>query len=192
MSQTDVHEDYEDTLETPSSNTPQGTFSTTDASTSQPQKKRRLDESSSVTISDFNQAKFKVLKKLNIQLTRTKHHISYLTKCDKSKIIPRSLRVNLIPQVPVINSVLQLKWEEAQLNFGHTLTKILLEYWDNRQQSILSEIESIMDVIKQGTTEDEVSHITDVIGRITISIERELSTKRKQVPTDKSPNVNRF
>ena len=179
MSQTDVHEDYEDTLETPSTNTPQGTFSTTDASTSQPQKKRRLDEISSVTISDFNQAKFKILKKLNIQLTRTKHHISYLTKCDKSKIIPRSLRVNLIPQVPVINSELQLKWEEAQLNFGHTLTKILLEYWDNRQQSILSEIESIMDVIKQGTTEDEVSHITDVIGRITISVERELSTKRK-------------
>ena len=190
MSQTD--ENFEDTLEPPSTSTSQATLLSSNNSTFQPQKKRRLDDSSAVSISDYNQAKFRVLKKLRIQLTRTKRHINYLTKCDKDKIVPRSLRVNLIPQVPVINSVLQLKWEEAQLNFVYSLTKILLEYWGNRQQSILSEIESIMGVIKENTTEDEISHITDIIGRITISVERELSNKKKSVPTEKGRTENRF
>ena len=108
MSQTDIHENFEDTLEPPSTSTSQATLLSSNNSTFQPQKKRRLDDSTAVSISDYNQAKFRVLKKLRIQLTRTKRHINYLTKCDKDKIVPRSLRVNLIPQVPVINSVLQL------------------------------------------------------------------------------------
>ena len=49
-----------------------------------------------------------------------------------------------------------------------------------------------MGVIKENTTEDEISHITDIIGRITISVERELSNKKKSVPTEKGRTENRF
>lgn len=90
-------------------------------------KKRKIDEMEKPMNSQNNIAKFKVLKKLIIQLTRTRHHIEYLEKSEQSKSIPKPLRVNLTPQVPVINSTLSLKWEEAHLNFGHSLTKILLE-----------------------------------------------------------------
>ncbi|MCG8076368.1 MAG: hypothetical protein JAY75_09030, partial [Candidatus Thiodiazotropha taylori] len=117
--------------------------------------------------------------------TRTNHHITYLNKCLRSKNIPKSLRVNLTPQVPVVNSYLQLKWEEAQQDFGLTLTRILLEYWENRQKSINEEIQVILDIIKQHTQEEELEYMTSIIDRITLSIERDLSTRK--TPNQTSP-----
>ena len=43
-------------------------------------KKRKISETHLNTISESDQAKFKVLKKLHIQGTKTNHHISYLTR----------------------------------------------------------------------------------------------------------------
>ena len=71
-------------------------------------KKRKLDDITPQTISENNITKFKVLKKLNIQLTRTEHHINDLKRCHNQRSIPKSLRLNLTPQVPVVNSALQL------------------------------------------------------------------------------------
>ena len=148
-------------------------------------KKRKLDEFTPQTISEPNINSFKVLKKLNIQLTRTNHHCNYLSKCQRTKTIPKSLRVNLTPQVPVVNSYLQLKWEEAQHTFGLTLTSILLDYWDSRKKAIQDEITVIMDIIKENTTEPELEYMTTVIDRITTNIERDLSTKK---PPNPGPN----
>lgn len=53
-------------------------------------KKRKIDDEDKPVISQHNIAKFKVLKKLNIQLTRTKHHIDYLDRCEQTKSIPKS------------------------------------------------------------------------------------------------------
>ena len=119
-----------------------------------------------------------MLKKLNIQLTRTNHHINYLKKCELSKTIPKSLRVNLIPQVPVISSTLHLKWEEAQLNFGLTLTSILLEYWENRQKSISDEIDVIVDIIKKNTDSEEIEFMTSIVERINLNVEKTLTSKK--------------
>lgn len=148
-------------------------------------KKRKFDTITEQTISETNIAKFKVLKKLNIQLTRTDHHINYLKKCDRLKSIPKSLRINLTPQVPVVSSALQLKWEEAILNFGLTLTNILLEYWENRRKHIKDEIESILDIIKENTEAEEIEYMTSIIDRITISIEKNLSTQKTPTTDNK-------
>ena len=90
----------------------------------------------------------------------------------------KSLRINLTPQVPVVNSYLQLRWEEAQQNFGLTLTNILLEYWQNRLKSITDEIGIITNLIKENTEDAEMEHMTTIIDRITLNIERDLSTKK--------------
>ena len=145
-------------------------------------------ETTQQSISDKNHVSFKVLKKLHIQLTRTKHHITYLEKCERTKTIPKSLRVTLTPQVPVVNSFLQLKWEQAQIDFGLTLTRILLEYWENRLKSITEEIKVINDVIKENTEESEIEFMLTIIDRITLNIERDLSTKKppNQQPQNRS------
>ena len=109
-SQEALTNNFEDTLAPPSASISIAAPSA--QSNSHINKKHKFDKTN-WTISSNNQAKFKVLKKLHIQLTRTKHHISYLSKCECSKSIPKSLRVNLTPQVPVIYSTLQLKWEKA-------------------------------------------------------------------------------
>ena len=80
---------------------------------------------------------------------RTNHHIKYLQKCVENKLIPKALRVNIIPQVPVISSALQLQWEEAQLNFGYSLTNILLDYWEICNKNINEEIDSISTATNQ-------------------------------------------
>ena len=92
--------------------------------------------------------------------------------------LPKSLRVNLIPQVPVISSTLHLKWEEAQLNFGLTLTSILLEYWENRQKSISDEIDVIVDIIKKNTDSEEIEFMTSIVERINLNVEKTLTSKK--------------
>ena len=101
-----------------------------------------------------------VIIPMDIQLTRTNHHINYLKGCQQTKSILKSLRTNLTPQVPIVSSTLHLKWEEAQLNFGLLLTSILLEYWENRKKSIDDEIEIIMSIIKKNTHPDELDFMT--------------------------------
>ena len=41
-------------------------------------------------------------------MPRTDHHINYLKKCECTKTIPKALQVTLTPQVPVVNSLLQV------------------------------------------------------------------------------------
>ena len=85
----------------------------------------------------------------------------------------------------MVNSYLQLKWEEAQHTFGLTLTGILLDYWDSQKKAIQDEITVIMDIIKENMTEPELEYMTTVIDRITTNIERDLSTKK---PPNAGPN----
>lgn len=189
MSDIDDNETFLDTSATPSAS--RSAIDLASAPNQQKQKKRKIDDSEKPSISESNQAKFKVLKKLNVQLTRTKHHIKYLSKCVHTKTIPKSLRVNITPQVPVINSVLQLKWEEAQLNFGFALTKILLEYWEERLQQVSKEIASISEIIKQDTDVSEINFMMEIIERITLNVERELTTNKKPNNSNRSPGPSK-
>ena len=148
-------------------------------------KKRKIEDQTPRRIDESNITRFKVLRKLKIQQTRTSHHIDYLNRCIESKTIPKSLRVNLTPQVPVINSSLQIKWEEAHIEFGHKLCTILLQYWQSRQTQISQEIESIEKDLESLTTRDQIDLINDIISGITISVEKELSTKK--VPQKNTP-----
>ena len=91
-------------------------------------------------------------------------------------------------QVLVVSSYLQLKWEQAQIDFGLTLTSILLEYWDNRWKSITDEIKVISDLIKETTEESEIEFMTTIISRITTNVERDLSTKK--TPNQSQPTKN--
>ena len=153
--------------------------------TTENRKKRKIDTITEQTINENNITKFKVLKKLNIQLTRTDHHITYLMKCDCLRSIPKSLRVNLTPQVPVVNSTLQLKWEEAIMHFGLSLTRILLEYWENRRKHIMEEIDTILGIIKENNDMEEVEFMTSIIDRITINVEKNLSTPKNPISENK-------
>ena len=154
-------------------------------------KKRKLNETSSYTISESNQAKFKVLKKFHIQRTRTNHHIKYLRKCVENRMIPKALRVNIIPQVPVISSALQLQWEEAQLNFGYSLTNILLDYWEIRNKNINKEIDSIQQLIKTSMENEEYDFMISIIDKISLNVEYELANKNKPTNNTNKPSTNK-
>ena len=145
MSSQDLNDEFEDTVTATPSTSVTSIATLPPQGTTDNRKKRKLDFPTQQTISENNIAKSKVLKKLHIQLTRTEHHINYLKRCERLRSVPKSLRINLTPQVPVISSALQLKWEEAILGFGITLTTILLEYWENRQRNIKEEIETIFE-----------------------------------------------
>ena len=188
MSSQEDNDTFVDTVASPSVSVSQTTLPLNRTATDRYSKKRKVEEENVQTISENNQARFKVLKKLNIQLTRTNHHISYLKKCKQNRTIPKSLRVTLTPQVPVVSSYLQLKWEQAQIDFGLTLTSILLEYWDNRWKSITDEIKVISDLIKETTEESEIEFMTTIISRITTNVERDLSTKK--TPNQSQPTKN--
>ena len=110
MSSQEDNDTFEDTITSPSASVSMASHPVDGLTDTRNLKKRKRDKINPQTISENNITRFKVLKKLNIQLTRTEHHINYLKKCERTKSIPKSLRVNLTPQVPVINSYLQLRW----------------------------------------------------------------------------------
>ena len=177
MASQENSEKFEDTVATWSTSIT-STQTRTDEDADRNTKKRKMGILGNSTISEFNIPRFKVLKKLNIQITRTNHHIAYLKRCERNGMVPKSLRVNLTPQVPVIDSTLQLKWEEAQIGFGLALTRILLEYWTSRQRTINQEIEVVNNLIKQNTEKEEIELMTNIIDRITLNIEKDLSSKK--------------
>jgi hypothetical protein len=148
-------------------------------SNTQTTKKRKLSAEPSHRIDESNVTRFKVLKRLNIQNTRTNHHIKYLERCINTKTIPKSLRVNLTPQVPVINSLLQIEWEEAHITFGLKLCSILLQYWKNRKEIIIKEMETVNTDLNKITSQDQINLITDIIAKITLNVEKELNNKKK-------------
>jgi hypothetical protein len=169
--------------------TPSVSTATLPVQTNHPTKKRKKTEDDSPRkIDEKNVSRFKVLKKLNIQRTRTEHHINYLQKCITTKSVPRALRVNLTPQVPVISSTLQIKWEEAHIEFGNKLCEILLQYWENRHTQLQQEIEIISKDLKEITSPEQIELITDIISSITINVERELRSKKQPTNTKTQPD----
>lgn len=152
-------------------------------------KKRKADDIDSTPgrIIQENLSKFKVLKKLNIQLTRTKHHIEYLERCNSTKSIPKSLRISLTPQVPIINSVLQIKWEDAHQKIGLELPSILLDYWKSRAAQLTQEITDVQSSLDSSTTPDQVDLIKDIISKITLSVRSR--TKKITSPRTKSTST---
>lgn len=109
MSSQEDNDTFLDTVASPSTSVSQATLPLDGTTDNRNTKKRKLPEIEQQSISQQNQAKFKVLKKLNIQLTRTNHHINYLKRCERTRIIPKALRVTLTPQVPVVSSFLRTK-----------------------------------------------------------------------------------
>ena len=128
-------------------------------------KKCKIRETNSGNISNSNQVKFKVLKKLHIQCTRTNPHINYLRKCLENKLIPKALRINIVLQVPVISSTLRHQWEEAQLNFGYSLNKLLLNYWEIQDKNISEEIGNIQEIVKSSTDSEEFDFMISITKR---------------------------
>lgn len=188
MSESDVRDVYIETTTTPSMSTSRIGAQTNSLTNNK--KRKTLDPPTSTNkISNKSVSRFCVLRKLNIQLTRTEHHIGYLEKCISNKSIPRSLRVNLTPQVPVITSILQIKWEEAIINFGTNLTEILLEYWQNLKENLQQEISSIFVDLQKRTSVDEIDLIKDIISKINLSVEKELSNKVKPTTQPPQPGV---
>ena len=147
MHSQDENEIFQDTVASPSTPISQAALQLSGSTDKRMNKKRKLPESTQLIISEKNQASFKVLKKLSIQMTRTDHYINYLKKCERTKTIPKALRVTLTPQVLVVNSLLQLKWEQAQIDFGLTLTQILLDYWEKDPSQ--KNLTSLMDLLRK-------------------------------------------
>jgi hypothetical protein len=92
-------------------------------------------------VSEENLAIFRALRKLHMKLHRTKNHAAYLERCCTQDIIPKTLRVKIIPQIPDSTAAFLLKWEEAHLNFSRSLIRLLSEYWNNRVKYIEQQIE---------------------------------------------------
>ena len=51
-------------------------------------------------IQDTNVPSFRAYRKINVKLVRCEHHLGYLNKCISRDTIPKTLRINIKPQVP--------------------------------------------------------------------------------------------
>ena len=80
MSSQDDNDKFEDTTASPSTSVPMVSLPVDGQTDTRSLKKRKRDEINPQTISENNITRFRVLKKLNIQLTRTEHHIKQSRK----------------------------------------------------------------------------------------------------------------
>lgn len=158
---------------------PKKRYRTTDATTSASE--LNLQPPAANRISEANVAVFRALRKLHIKLTRTQHHHDYLQHCLSSDTVPRTLRTLIKPQIPDTTAHFLVKWEEAHLNFGRSLVKLLTEYWEARVTSILQEIDSTKGLF---TTVDpaELTHIDQLISTTVTSIQMEYTKQSRPTP----------
>ncbi|CAC5391410.1 unnamed protein product [Mytilus coruscus] len=85
-------------------------------------------------VSEDNVAIFRTYRELNVKLINGQQHYQYSNKCLSRDIVPKTLRSTIQPQVPDTTPKFPRHWEQAQLNHGRSLVKLLANYWEDRCQ----------------------------------------------------------
>lgn len=159
------------------------------ASTIQTNKRKRMEEEEALQlginptrIQEKNVSLFRTYRKLNVKLVRCEQHKAYLTRCETRDMVPKTLKSNIQPQVPDTTPEFLFEWEDAQLEFGRTLVKLLIKYWNNRCQIISSQIETMEIRLRDKTTDAEMEHITSLIQKTKLSVEDEISKRPANPP----------
>ena len=101
--------------------------------------------------------------KVERALVKTNHHVEYLTKCFDNQRPPRTLIPTINPQVPVRTTDLIIKWTDANIAQGLIYTKILKEYWTERQATLEAERTDLSNKIKAKTTEEQWQAVQNIL-----------------------------
>ncbi|CAC5378318.1 unnamed protein product [Mytilus coruscus] len=130
-------------------------------------------------IQEKNVPSFRAFRKLNVKLVRCQQHHMYLNKCKNKDTIPKTLRVNIKPQVPDTTPRFLIKWETAHIEFSRTLVGLLQEYWKERCENIKTQISDMAEDLNTNTEPAEMELITNLIERTKISVEEEIQNPKK-------------
>ena len=163
-------EDFQEARET-------ATPSTSESNLQTGKRKRVEEPTGNIKIQDENVALFRTYRKLNVKLVRCEQHKKYLKRCQQRDMVPKTLRSSIMPQVPDTTPDFLLKWEAAQLEYGRTLVKLLIEYWEKRCENITEQIELMKTELEEKTTGDEMDHIITLVEKTKISVEEEIRKK---------------
>jgi hypothetical protein len=77
----------------------------------------------------------------------------------------------------ILKSTLELKWEEAHLNFSRSLIRLLLEYWNNRVANIDQQIQELSAHLKNQEDANEMNHIQRLLAEIPTSMNENKASK---------------
>ena len=123
-----------------------------------------------------NRALVKVLKDIQLRLTRSEHHIKVVNKAIEEGSVLNGLRRDIRPQVPDQPIDFILKWEQAHLDFGRKLQQLLKEYWAEKITSYENDkVDTIARIARVNELPDtpEIDHITQELQNLaTKEIER--------------------
>ena len=132
-------------------------------------------------ISDQNVSKFRILQKLTKGLTRAKYNKEKLEKLITAGKLPKGLGVRRFPlNVPSPSLKLQLRWDEAHTNLSRELTFLMIEYWEERKNKLLLDINEIEETLNAEATKEEVTHIQSLLKKYVEETEDELQRREER------------
>jgi hypothetical protein len=130
-----------------------------------------MDQASNATqayvLKPRNRAICKVLKDIQLRYTRSLHHLKVVNKAIEEGSVLNGLRRDIRPQVPDQPIDFVLKWEQAHLDFGLKLQRLLQEYWVNKSASYQEDLTNTLKRIAQVDHEPDQPEIDFITAELT-------------------------
>jgi hypothetical protein len=114
-------------------------------------------------ISEPNVPAFKYLRRLNIRLIRSEHHLNYLLACTEKNTTPKGLTPWVTPNLPVHDPPFLEDWKQIHNTFSKALTSRLISYWQKVAEDTKTEIQNTNAALKLSCSTPEYDHILKLI-----------------------------
>lgn len=135
-------------------------------------------------IKDSTLPLYRAYRKASTAYVKSTHHREFLTSCIDQGTTPRGLRPNIQPQVPNPTTEFTLQWEEALIQFGQKLTRILLQYWTEREETTKSESERCHRLLTEKAPTTEIDDIDSIVKQLNEELKISLNETRVRKTED--------
>lgn len=123
---------------------------------------------------------YKLLRKHNLKIITAQHHKEYLTNLQQLERVPKGLKPKITTTTTELPPSLFIRWEKAHIALACTLRDILLDYWNELETKLRSEIDKISEELSESCTTEEFNLINTIIGKASLKKREELKTRRSK------------
>ena len=121
------------------------------------------------------------LERLRDKSDRYSSHIEFLTECRDTNVIPKGLRIDMLPTIGNNDDAFCAKWFDTLQGFSTTLMNQIIEYSEKIESDTAKKIEEETKALKSILNEEGFEEMTTTMDNLSINRKKRLSAgKRKK------------
>ena len=121
------------------------------------------------------------LERLRDKSDRYSSHIEFLTECRDTNVIPKGLRIDMLPTIGNNDDAFCAKWFDTLQGFSTTLMNQIIEYSEKIETDTAKKIEEETKALKTSLNKEGFEEMTTTMDNLSINRKKRLSAgKRKK------------